>query len=165
MTQSTSITVTIPNPTAGQLAALTDILNAVEQNETSTENASKVKRGRGRPAKTVSEDEDEEFGTKPLGKKDLKNDEDEDEETEASESDEDEDESNDGNEEEDDEEEGLSFDTVKAAINKYGEKKPDDMKAILASFGFKGTKQLSEAKPSKWQAVYDKVQAKLKKKK
>jgi hypothetical protein len=136
--QNNSVTFTIGNPTAQQIAAITALLNG----ETTTTTSPK----RGRPAKntqpaeTVSSDESEDFGTTDMTESDFETTTTEDETTE---------------------EETPSFDTVKAAINKYGNAHPDKMKAILLSFGVKSTKEL-EASPSKWQSVLTKVQAKLK---
>lgn len=102
---------------------------------------------KSKPAKTVSEDEEEEFGTKGAVDEDELEDEDEDAE-----------ESDDDAEEDED---ALPWETVKEAINKYGNKKPDEMKAILLSFNFKSTKELQQHKV-KWEPVYRKVMAKLK---
>lgn len=150
-TVPSSISITIPNPTAGQLAAIADIMNAVEQNTVASEAAAKPKKTRSKPEKTVSEDEEEDFGKKEIEAEDL-DDDGEDEEEEIN---------SDG--EEEDEAPPLSFDDVKAAINKYGEKKPDDMLAILHGFNIKSTKELQKHK-SKWEPVYRKVMVKLKKK-
>jgi hypothetical protein len=100
---------------------------------------------KGKPSKTVSDDEDEDFGTKGAV------DEDELEEDDADESDDDAEE----------DEDALPWETVKEAINKYGNKSPDAMKAILLSFNFKSTKELQQHKV-KWEPVYRKVMAKLK---
>lgn len=104
---------------------------------------------RGKPAKTVSEDESEDFGKRALKKEDLHDD----EECEALDEDESDDEDSDNE---------VPFSKVKAAINLYGEDHPDEMKAILLSFNFKSTKEL-EKQPKKYEAVYNKVMAQLKK--
>jgi len=146
-----AVTVTIPNPTAAQMIAIAELLEAGAQNETAAEEASKPAKKRGRPAKTVSDDEDEDFGKKELSEEDL--DEDEGEESDE-ESDED---------AEDDEEPSVTFAEVRGAINKYGEKHPDQMRAILLGFGLKGPKELSATKNQKhWEPIYRKVMAKLK---
>lgn len=98
-----------------------------------------------KPAKTVSDDEDEDFGTEEMGSADL------DEETETDEDAEDEDEAT------------LTFDEVKAAVNKYGNKNADQMRAILHGFNLKSTKELERNKKY-WEPVYRKVMAKMKKK-
>lgn len=151
-TAHASITVTIPNPTAGQLSALTDLMNGVEQNKTASDAANQKKTSkRTTPEDTVDEEEEETFGNKKLTKKELaEKDEDEtDEETDETE------------EETDEDEDGLTFDQLTAAINKYGNKKPDEMKAILLGFNLKSTKELKQHK-NKWAPVYTKVLAKLK---
>jgi hypothetical protein len=107
---------------------------------------------RGRPAKTVSDDEEEDFGKKPLSKKDLSAD-DEEEESEEEETEE----SSDDEEEESDE---LTFGDITDAINEYGEKHVDEMKAILLSHNIKSTKEL-KLHPKKWEPVYRKVMTKL----
>lgn len=133
-----SITVTIPNPTAGQLLALSDILGA-------TDEVAAAKSGRkSKPAKTVSKDEEENFGEDAISEEELEEGEEEESEEESEE-----------------EETELTFDDVKDVINEYGEKHAAQMKAILLSFGCKNTKELS-TKKSKWQPVLDKVNAKLK---
>lgn len=149
MQQQHSVSLTLSNPTAGQLAAINDILSTVE-GSTNTE-VTPTRRTRGRPAKTVSEEESESFGTKTLTARDLEEiNEEINADIEAEELD----------ESEEEEESGVTFDQVKAVINKYGEKKPDEMRAILAGFNVKSTKQLADL-PAKWEPVYNKVQAKL----
>jgi hypothetical protein len=145
MTPSNAITVTLNNPTAGQLAALSDILNGVEQNRTSSEEADKPKtRKNARPPKTVSHEEDEEFGTEgALDEEDLEV-------------------SSDDTESEDTEDESVSWEDVTEALNTYGGKHPDEAKAILLGFNIKSTKEL-KAHKNKWEPVYRKVMAKLKK--
>lgn len=150
ITHSTSVT--LHGITAEQFTAIQALLNgktatdtdedtdAVDMTELKKKAAKKTK-----PAKTVSEDEDEDFGEKEMMGEDLDEDADEDAD------------------EDEDEEEGLTFEEVKAAINKYGNKHPDQMKAILLGFNFKSTKELKEHK-AKWEPVYRKVMAKLKKK-
>lgn len=140
MQQSASVTVTIANPTAGQMLALNDILGAtVTPSAVATAKAGK----KTKPAKTVSDEEEESFGTEAVEEEEL-----EEEETEES-------------EESEEEEDALSFDQVKEAINTYGNKKPEDMKAILLGFNMKSTKELEKHK-TKWEPVYRKVMAKLK---
>lgn len=115
-------------------------------------------RKKDEPEDTVDEEEDEDFGKKTMKKKDLEEDEDE---LEASDDAEDEEEETD----EDDSEEGptVDFKTLRAAVNKYGEKAPDQMRAILAGFKIKSPKELSAVKNEKhWDGVYRKVMAKLK---
>jgi hypothetical protein len=99
----------------------------------------KAKRGRP-PLTTVSDEEDNEFGTKELSEEGL---EDDDETTDDS------------------EEETLTFEEVKEALNRYGNKHPSEAKGILLSFNLKSTKELKEVK-TKWEPVYRKVMAKLK---
>lgn len=152
-TNVNSITVTIPNPTPKVIAAIAAILNettdttvGMTSDTASLAGITKARRGSTKttnPAKTVSPDEDEDFATEALDEEDLDvtDDEDTDDET--------------------DEDEGLDFATVKAAINKYGEKKPNDMKTILSGFNLKSTKEL-QAKKTKWEPVYRKVMVKLK---
>lgn len=120
-------------------------LEAAGTDEDAEEAPAKKKAAKkSKPAKTVSEDEEEEFGTKGAV------DEDELEDEDAEESDDDA-----------EDEDALPWETVKEAINKYGNKKPDEMKAILLSFNFKSTKELQQHKV-KWEPVYRKVMAKLK---
>lgn len=140
---------TISNPTAEQMAALQALMT-----QTNTGADAPAKK-RGRPAKTVSPDEDEDFGKEELEEEDLADE----EETEEA----DEEESDEAEEEADEEEDApkVSFDQVKAAINKYGATHPKQMKAIYASFKIKDTKELKSAK-TKWAPVYVSVLAKLK---
>lgn len=132
-----TITVTIPNPTPAQLAALSAILDP-RQEATNPPVTGRTRKSK--PLPTVDEEESEDFGTKEMTEEEL-------DETEHS--------------EEEEEEDGLTFDQVKAAINKYGEKNPDGMKAILLTFNVKTTKELSQHE-KKWEPVYNKVMAKLK---
>lgn len=151
-----SITITIPNPTSVQMEAIAAIMGAApvggvrvgSASDSPLAGISRAKRGaskRAAPLKTVSPDEDEDYGTEAIDEDELDVASDEDLDVEA---------------DEDEEESRVTFDMVKAAINKYGDKKPDAMKAILTGFNLKGTKELERTK-SKWQPVYDKVMAKL----
>lgn len=149
-----SITVTIPNPTSIQVAGIAAVLAGVgvpsiETIGTTSDSLSgitKAKRGVSKkPGKTVSPDEDEDFAKEALEAEDLEDDADEEEEEESDE----------------DEDEGLDFSEVKDAIDRYGAKNPDAMKAILSGFNLKGTKELKNTK-GKWEPVYRKVMAKLK---
>lgn len=147
--QQTGMTVTIHNPTPAQLEWLTKKFSSPQDTDEETTTTKK----RSRPAKTVSDDEDKEFATKGSMTDDDLSDDDAPEQSEDEETDED---------EEEDETDGLSFDEVKSAINKYGEKHPDEMKAILLGFNIKTTKELKMVQ-KKWGPVYTKVMAKLKK--
>jgi hypothetical protein len=129
-----AITFTVNNPTAEQITAITNILNG-GVNATAR---------RGRPAKTVSPEESEEFGNAALSEEDVSTDETDDAETDT-----------------DGEDEGLTFKTVKNAINKYGNMNAKGMKAIYAGFKVENTKVL-EGKPKLWEPVYRKVMAALK---
>lgn len=143
MTHTLSITLTGVTP--AQVQAITKIM----QEETPATRTRKSK-----PETTVSEEEDEDFGKKPLRAKDLDEDTDEDESDES--------ESNDGDEDED-EEPAVTFAEVRAALNKYGEKHPDQARAILSGFNIKGPKELSAKHNQKyWAPVYAKVMAKIK---
>lgn len=144
-----------------EITQLNSLLHSLRSGpETSDQAApSEAPKKRGRPAKTVSPDEDEDFGKKPLKKKDLKSD-DEDESEEEDLDEEDEDESDDGDPEEE-EDDSLSFDEVSDVINKYGGKDAKGMKEIYSGFNLKNTKEL-KANPKKWEPVYRKVMAKLK---
>lgn len=106
----------------------------------------KKKATRKKPAPTVDDEEDEDFGTKPLKAKDLE----EDEDTDTDESDE-------------DEEPTITFAEVRALLNKYGEKYPDQARAILAGFNIKSPKELSATQNEKyWGPIFRKVMAKMK---
>jgi hypothetical protein len=136
------------------------------------------KKGKKKPLKTVDADEDEDFGSSELSEDDL-DDEEEDEapakktkskkstkDTDADES-EDEDEDTDSDESEDesdeDDEPSVSFQDVRAALNKYGEKHPDQARAILSTFNIKSPKELAAKHNEKyWEPVYRKVMAKIK---
>jgi ATP-binding cassette subfamily F protein 2 len=141
---------------------------------------------RKKPSKTVSDDEDEDFGTKALKEEDLEEEAEDDEEDEgtrkpkslrgkksnartsddedADEADEsEEDDESDESDSEDDEESSVTFQEVRAALNKYGEKHPDQAQAILLTFGIKSPKELSAVKNEKhWEGIYRKVMAKIK---
>lgn len=161
-----SITVTIPNPTQKQIAALAEIIDTRYLVDETTTPAKKTK-SRKAPAKTVSEDEDEDYGTEEMeeGDEDLEGDDEEEEvplkkkatskKKAAVVEEEDED------EEEADEDGGLDWDEVRDAMNTYGEKNKAGMKAILAGVNVKTTKELMTHK-NKWEPVYRKVMAKLK---
>lgn len=152
------MSVTFHDLTLSQVTQINSMLHTEAAKETPAEETPAPKK-RGRPSKTVSPDEEEDFGKKPLKKKDLKSD-DEDEEEEEDE--ENESESDDEEEDEDEEEDdSLSFDEVSAAINKYGTKDAKGMKEIYSGFNLKNTKEL-KANPKKWEPVYRKVMAKLK---
>lgn len=127
------------------LRAQADALMSGSTQSDEAEAPTKKTRGKkAKPEATVSEEEEEEFGTKgALDEEELE----EEEESEEEESEE--------------EESGLDWDELKAAINKYGEKKPEDMKAILLGFNMKSTKELEKHK-NKWEPVYRKVMVKLK---
>lgn len=169
-----AVTVTIPNPTSAQMIAIAELLEAAEQNETAQTAVTTKKTKRSKPLKTVSDDEDETFGTKAMSEDDLEDiDTDEDEapakktkskKAVATDDDEtDEDAETDTDSDEDDEEPSVTFQEVKAAINKYGEKHPDQMRAILLAFNIKGPKELAARHNEKyWEPVYRKVMAKLK---
>ena len=119
---------------------------------------SALKEKKGRPAKTVSDDEDEDFGKKKMSKKDL---EEEDDDVEAAADDEGEEDN--GNDDDTKDEPGVTFQELRAAINKYGEKKPADMRAILLSFNLKSPKELSSKGAEKYyDVIYRKVMSKLK---
>lgn len=151
MQQSHSVTVTLNNPTQGQLLALNDILHAADA--ANAEKPAKVTKGKaGKPKASVSPDEEEDFGTKAVDEEEL---EEESEDSDDAEEDEDAEESD---EEEDD---ALTFDEVKAALNKYGNKNPDGAKAILLGFNIKTTAELQKHK-TKWEPVYRKLMARIK---
>lgn len=147
----TNISVTVQNPTTAQWRVLATLLTegGTERTDGDEHEASEetpVRARRGRPAKTVSPDEDEDFGTSEISAKDLREEAEEEEETD-----------------EDEDSEELDWATLKAAVNEYGEKNVDGMKAILASFNLKSTKELKNSE-NKWEPVYRKVMAKLKRK-
>lgn len=132
------------------------------------------------PQKTVSPDEDEDFGTKPLRAKDLEDEEedeapkkkkakravvdDESEEDDADvEEDQDEEDAEDDDSDGDDDEPGISFKDVRAAVNKLGEKKPETVRSILKGFGIDTPKELSATRNAKhYEGVYRKVMAAIK---
>ncbi len=127
-TTQNAITVTINNPSKWQIDAIENLLAGTHVAQEDTPYA--VNKKAAKPAKTVSPDEDEEFGTSPLKEEDLE------------------------------EEDTLTFDKVLDVVNEYGSSYPKEMKAILAGFGLKSTKELKTAK-NKWAAVFKKVSAKL----
>lgn len=167
-----AVSVTLTNVTPAQYEAIAKMLAG----ETAP-----TKRGRAKPAKTVSDDEDDDFGTKSLSEEDLEDDEaetddnedesekvsaksgkktaqatDDNDETEEEEDAED-------SEENDEEESGVTFAEVRAACNKYGEKHPDEMRAILKSFKIESPKALSKSSNEKhWAPIYKKVMIRLK---
>jgi hypothetical protein len=138
MINTPTLSVTINGITAVQFDAITKILDGSgEQKTTPAETTTKTRKTKTRttPENTVSEDEEESFAEKELDEDEL---------------------------DDDDLETTVSFATLKRAINTYGEKNPDRMKAILLGFNMKTTKEL-EKHPSKWDAVYTKVMARLNK--
>lgn len=141
---------TISGLTAEQFSHVTALLKTTETPEKSdTIDMTSLKKVN--PEKTVSEEEDADFGKKPLKAKDLEDDEAEEaEETEES-------------NEEADEEPAITFADVRAALNKYGEKYPDQARAILLGFNIKNPKELSAQGNQKYfEPIYRKVMAKLK---
>ena len=154
MTQATnSITVTIPNPTTAQMNTIAGLLASMGE---AAETAPKKRASRAKPAKTVSDEEDEDFGKKAMTSKDVE-DEDNADDEEESETESEEEDDEDGEEEEP----GVTFDEVKAAMNKYGEKFPDQMRAILLAHNLKSPKELKNH-PKYWEPVYRKTMAKIK---
>lgn len=145
--QQTAMTVTIHNPTAAQLEWLAK--KFTWSGETTEETPVKTKKTK--PLKTAAEDTESEMDEDDLSSDDAPED-------ELSE----EDEMQKDADDEDDDTDGLSFDEVKAALNKYGVKHPDEAKAILLGFNIKSTKELKNHQ-KKWEPVYRKVMAKLKK--
>lgn len=142
-----------------------------------------LKEGKKKPSKTVSDDEDEDFGTKSLREEDLEEEAEDDEEDEgvgksrtvrgkkaksrASDQEDAADEPEEDNEDDEgdseDDEPSVTFQEVRAALNKYGEKHPDQAQAILLSFGIKSPKELSAVKNEEhWEGIYRKVMAKIK---
>lgn len=158
MNNVNSITVTIPNPTPEQIQAIASILGTkvvggyltTDTGKTGEATlaglATSAKKGASKkaPAKTVSEDEDEDFGKEELDEEDLA------------------DEDSDEDEESDDEEDEISFEDVRVAVNQFGGKNPEGATAILTSFGFKSVKELKGHK-NKWEPIYRKVMAQIKK--
>lgn len=139
--------------TMKSLTATVSGLSEKSEKSNEEETPSPAKKKRGRPAKTVSDEEDEDFGKKAMTEEDLEEEEsndDGDSDTDDSDSDGD-----------DDSEGGLTFDEVREAVNKYGAKNPEGMKLILNSFNLKSSKELQKHK-GKWEAVYRKTMAKLK---
>ncbi len=158
MAQTNSVTITLSNPSLGQLNAIRAIMIGDVQGPIDArgeeEEAPKKRTRKAKPENTVSDDEDENFGKKKLTKKDLEEDEEiEEEEDEEGKESHDEEET----EEEDDEEGAISFATVRAALNKYGDKKPLACDALLKSFGVNNKKDLSAASPKKLEKIYRKV--------
>jgi hypothetical protein len=144
MQSTNSVTFTVTNPTKEQLAVILKALKGAK-NEM--------------PLPTVSDEEDANFGRKPLTKKDLKA-KDEEEEAEEVESDDDHDEEETEEEENDNDSEELTFDEVKTALTKLGGQHPAKAEAVLKSFGFPNLKEL-KIKPNKWEAVYKKTKGVL----
>jgi len=134
-----NISVTLSGITSAQLAAIENLLSEEANPPKKTKKA--------QPEPTVSEDEDEDFGKKAMTEEDLDEDESDDEDEE----------------EEEDDEPSVSFSDVRAALNKYGEKHPDQARAILSGFNIKNTKELAAKQNEKyWEPVYRKVMAKIK---
>lgn len=148
MQTTNSITFTVANPTAQQISAIASILDGTVFNAATKAPviaslaplATQGKKGGKAPTKTVSEDEDETYGTSAIEESEFDEVIDEDEE---------------------DAEPTVSFDEVKAAINKYGQKNPKNMQLILAGFNIKSTKELKAA-PSKWEVVLMKINKAIK---
>jgi hypothetical protein len=126
------------------------------------------KRGRKTPEATTTEDKDEIDVSTLNGKKRKprakfssgpESEEAEEEQSEEEETEEEEESEEEESEEEEEEtDENVSFNDVKAAIDKYGEKKPKAMKTLLASFNLKSTIELKKAK-KKWAPVLRKINA------
>jgi hypothetical protein len=181
-----AVTVTIPNPTTAQMIMISELMEAGDQNETAQKAPKKGKRTA--PAKTVSDDEDEDFGKKAMSEDDLDEEtaeddaEDEgatksrtlrnkkrkasamDEEDAEEDSDTETDSEDDETDTDSDEDESpkVTFQELKAAMNKYGEKHPDQMRAILSGFNIKGPKELAARTNEKyWDPVFRKVMSKL----
>lgn len=137
-----TVTLTLPNLTHAQAAQVLALLG--DNEPSATETFTKTRRSkRPQPEPTVTDEDEEEI--------EAASDEEEEEETDTDEE----------SDESDDEDSVLSFSTLKDAINKYGAKQPEKMKALLLSFNLKSTKEL-QTTPKKWEAVYRKVQAALK---
>jgi hypothetical protein len=149
--------------------------------ETDAIDVSSLGKKKKQPLKTVDADEDEDFGSEAMDEDDL--DEEEDEETESSgksrtlragkkqskklvedsEADDSETGEESSEESDEDDEPAISFQDVRAALNKYGEKHPDQARAILSTFNIKSPKELSAKHNEKyWEPVYRKVMAKIK---
>lgn len=137
--------------------------------ETLTTTTTKT-RGRRGPLATTTEEEEEETDT--FSASDLKktrkrakaiDETEEEEETEETEKDGEFEEEEDTEEEEseEEEEETVSFTQVKKEIDRYGDKKPKAMKALLASFKINSTAELKTSK-KKWAPVYKKIIATFK---
>lgn len=153
LTLNIAVTGLTPEKLTALVKSLQGIQSEIEETSTTDITALKAKSKKTTPETTVSDDEDEDFGTKTLKSKDLEDDEEDldDEEVEEDDSD-----------DEDDAPE-VDFKTLRNAVNTYGEKKPDQMKAILLTFNMKSPKELSAKHNERhWDAVYLKVKAKLK---
>jgi SWI/SNF-related matrix-associated actin-dependent regulator 1 of chromatin subfamily A len=150
-----SISVTIPNPTAAQIQALTSILAGTATATTATTTttttiakgsldklvAGSTKKTKA-PPKTVSTEEDEDFGEDALDEEDL----------ELAD--------NADDEEEDEDEPALDFATVKAACMEWRERNETSFKTILTAHNIKSIREL-ETKPKKWAPVYETISMKL----
>jgi hypothetical protein len=185
------LTVHLEGKTKADLAKGLKAHLALFQNDEETDAidvSSLGKKGKKKPLKTVDADEDEDFGSEPLDEEDLDDGEDDEEEEDAptkragksgpvrsgkkqskkvdteqtEETDDEEDEEGSEGDDEADEP-SVSFQDVRAALNKYGEKHPDQARAILSTFNIKSPKELSAKHNEKyWEPVYRKVMAKIK---
>lgn len=163
MTPTNTITVQLTGLTPTQYAGLYQMLHT----ETAATPTKAKRAKKSAPEPTVDEDEDEDFGKKTLKKKDLSEDDEDEEELEASDDEEADDEESDNEESDEDAEDtdepSITFEELKAAVNKLGEKRPDEMRVILSSFNIKTPKELSSVKNEKyWEPIYRKVMVKLK---
>ncbi len=162
-----SLVIPIANLTGEQIETLIEMMRAKPKTSDMSDLVAGAKKGASKkkaaPVKTVSPDEDEDYGTSG----DLT-----DEELEVEEEDEkpvkrkaaskkvvEEDEEEE--EESDDDAPSIEFDEVRAAINKLGNRDASAMKTILASFNLKTAKEV-ERHPKKYEAIYRKVMTKLK---
>lgn len=139
-----AITFTVNNLTVEQFTAISNILNsdlATNCAPGAGESLTTLAKVSGRrPAKTVSADESDDFGTESLTADDVAEE----------------------NTPETNDDQGLTWDQVKGAINKYGTANAKGMKAIYASLKVENTRVLSD-KPKLWEPVYRKVMAALRK--
>lgn len=99
------------------------------------------------------EEEENDDGDESEEEEETTDSDDADEEEESEESEEESD-----SEDEQEEEPAVSFAQVKAAIDKYGDKKPKTMKTLLSSFNLKSTAELKKNK-KKWAPVLRKIKA------
>lgn len=143
-----------------------------------TDTNTTTKRGkRTKPEPTITDEDEEETDefsartaatkTKKKAKATDEEDETQDDEEETTEEDEDEEETEEEESEEesedDEEEESVSFADVKRAIDKHGDKKPKEMKALLSGFNIKSTAELKTNK-KKWGPVLKKINSTFSKK-